>query len=154
VHLPDIAILQMVIDLALLAAVMILLWRVNAHLKKPLLKEQEEKIRELKTLVAESQSAAEIFLRKLEESRLALRETALELDLREKWARKWLAQSGPPASEEPAPKASGVMQDKYAKVVAMIQNGTSEAQTAAATGFTEAEIALIVDLDRIKNGNT
>jgi len=64
--------LQLFIDLALLVSIIVLLWRVNVNLRKPLMTSHEEMMRELKAITAESQTASENFLRALEQSRLAL----------------------------------------------------------------------------------
>jgi hypothetical protein len=145
--------LQILIDIALLVAVVILLWRMNANLKKPLTKTHQDMMTELKTIMTESQASSENFLQALEKSRLALKEIALELDLKEQRVRTLLVKSEGLAGENGAKRAVSVPQDKYNQVVDMIKKGYSEAQTAEATGFTEPEIGLIVDLYRVKNEN-
>ena len=146
--------LQILIDLALLIAVMILIWRVNSNLKKPLIKSHQDMMKDLKEVMAQSQTSSENFLEALEKSRLALKEIALELDLKEKRVKTLLAKSdnaGNGAEGRPKP---GDPRDKYKQVVEMIRQGYTEAQTSETTGFTEAEIGLIFDLYRVKNENT
>jgi hypothetical protein len=143
--------LQSLIDLALLVAVVFLLWRVNANLRKPLLKSHQDMMKELKAIMAESQATSENFLQVLEKSRLALKEIALELDLKEQRVKTLLAKSDNVTGETGGKRMTSTPQDKYDQVVQMIKKGYSEAQTAEATGFTEPEIGLIVDLYRVKN---
>ncbi len=143
--------LQILIDLALLVAVVILLWRVNVNLKKPLIQSHQNMMKELKAIMAESQASSENFLQALEQSRLALKEIALELDLKEKRVKTLLAKSDLAVNGAEGKRMSDAPQDKYQQVVDMIRKGYSEAQTAETTGFTEPEIGLIVDLYRVKN---
>lgn len=145
--------LQLIIDFALLVAVVFLLWRVNANLKKPLIQSHEILMKDLKAVMAESQASSENFLTALEKSRLALKEIAMELDLKEKRVKTLLAKSDDAVHGSEGKRTSGVHQDKYKQVVDMIRQGYSEAQTAETTGFTEAEIGLIIDLYRVKNEN-
>jgi DNA-binding CsgD family transcriptional regulator len=149
--------LQIALDIALFAAVLILLWRVNVNIKKPLLDFPREMIAELKTLIAESQTNADNFLQALEQSRLALKEIALELELKEKRVKTILEKAeredksvGKRTVNKPATFSPG----KYSEVIDMIKEGYSEEETARVTGFTEAEIGLIIDLSRIKNENS
>jgi len=145
--------LQIVIDVALLVAVVILLWRVNTNLKKPLMKSHQDMMKELKAIMAESQAFSENFLQALEQSRLALKEIALELDLKEQRVKSLLAKTDNAVNGTEGKRTSGLPQEKYKQVVEMIRKGYSEAQTAETTGFAEAEIGLIVDLYRVKNEN-
>ncbi|MEN6469428.1 MAG: hypothetical protein ABFD45_10825 [Smithella sp.] len=145
--------LQLFIDLALLVSIIVLLWRVNVNLRKPLMTSHEEMMRELKAITAESQTASENFLRALEQSRLALKEIALELDIKEQRVKALLAKSDSSEGDPAGKRTTGVPQDKYDQVVDMINKGYSDAQVAEATGFTEPEIGLIVDLYRVKNEN-
>lgn len=105
--------------------------------------------------MVESQAASENFLIALEQSRLALKEIALELDLKEQRVKALLAKSEISSDVTAGERRMPVTpQDKYIQVVEMIRKGYSEAQTADTTGFTEAEIGLIVDLYRVKNEKT
>jgi len=145
--------LQIIIDIALLVAVVILLWRVNVNLKKPLIQSHQNMMKELKAIMAESQAFSENFLQALELSRLALKEIAMELDLKEQRVKSLLAKSDNVVNGTEGKRMSDAPQDKYQQVVEMIRKGYSEAQTAETTGFTEPEIGLIVDLYRVKNEN-
>ncbi len=145
--------LQLLIDLALLIAVLILIWRVNANLKKPLIKSHQDMMKDLKTVVAQSQASSENFLEALEKSRLALKEIAIELDLKEKRVKTLLVKSDAANGVDEKRKPCAP-QEKYKQVVDMIRQGYTESQTAENTGFTEAEIGLIIDLYRVKNENT
>lgn len=152
-NLQNPMLLQLLIDLALLVAVIFLLWRVNANLTKPLLKSHQDMMKELKAIMVESQMTSENFLQALEKSRLALKEIAMELDLKEQRVKTLLAKSDHAAIETGGKRMSGIPQEKYNQVVEMIRGGYSEAQAAEVTGFTEPEIGLIVDLYRVKNEN-
>lgn len=146
-------ILQLVIDLALLAAVLFLLWRLNASVRNPILKSHREMIKDLKTIMDESQTSSEAFLQALEQSRLSLKELAMELDLKEKRVKSILSKAELVSPENSANMPVGNTRDKYAQVVEMIRKGYSETETAKVTGFTEPEIGLIIDLYRVKNEN-
>ncbi len=146
-------ILQLVIDLALLAAVLFLLWRLNASVRNPILKSHREMIQDLKAIMDESQTSSEAFLQSLEQSRLTLKELAMELDLKEKRVKSILSKAESVQPENGTNMPSGNTPDKYAQVVEMIRKGYSEAETARVTGFTEPEIGLIIDLYRVKNEN-
>ncbi len=145
--------IQLIIDLALLLVVVFLLWRFNAALRNPIIKSHQDMMKELKAMMAESQGSSENFLQALEKSRLALKELALELDLKEKRVKTMLAKADVVAVEPGGKRPADLPQDKYDQVVQMIKKGYSEAETAEATGFTEPEIGLIVDLYRVKNEN-
>lgn len=149
-------ILQIAIDLALLAAVVFILWRVNANLKNPVSSSHKEMMQEIKTLIAESQSSAEHFLQAMEQSRLKLKEIAMELDIKEKRVKAILEQSKPKSENEIVEsmlREEKISQGKYDEVISMIRKGLSEEETARKTGFTQPEVGLIVDLYRIKNEN-
>lgn len=145
--------IQLIIDVALLLVVVFLLWRFNAALRNPIIKSHQDMMKELKTMMSESQVSSENFLQALEKSRLTLKELALELDLKEKRVKTMLAKADTVAVLPGEKRPAGFPQDKYGQVVQMIQKGYSEAETAEATGFTEPEIGLIIDLYRVKNEN-
>jgi len=54
--------MQIVLDLLLFAAIIILLWRVNVGVKNPPLEPLREMTTELKSLIVESQANADRFL--------------------------------------------------------------------------------------------
>jgi acetylglutamate synthase len=147
------------IDLALFIAliiVIIFLWRVNANIKNPPQDAHREMMGELKSLIIESQTNADKFLQAMEQSRLTLKEIALELDLKEKRVKTLLNKSQQEMvniEEKKSSKEVAFSQSKYSEVINMIRKGYSEEETARATGFTEAEIGLILDLSSIKNEN-
>lgn len=143
---------QLIVDLAILAAIFFLLWRVNATLRNPIIKSHQDMMKDLKAVMNESQAASECFLKALEQSRLTIKELAIELELKEKRVKTLLEkqENGPAAVGN---KQAGQANDKYDQVVQMISKGYSDEQVAEATGFTEPEIGLIVDLYRVKNEN-
>jgi hypothetical protein len=148
--------IQVALDLALFVAIILLLWRMNANIKKSPSDSHREMMTELKSLIVESQSNADKFLQALEQSRLALKEIALELELKEKRVKAILEKSQRETeiiNHKSANKDSAFSQSKYFEVINMIDKGYSEEETARITGFTQAEIGLIVDLSRIKNEN-
>jgi hypothetical protein len=148
--------IQITIDLALFISVILLLWRVNVNIKNPRIDVQREMIAELRSLIIESQSNAEKFLEALEESRKALKEVALELEIKEKRVKGILEKSQYEIeiiTEKPGRTDKTFSQGKYSEVINMIKKGISEEETSRVTGFTEAEIGLIVDLARVKNEN-
>lgn len=147
---------QIAIDLALFIVVIVLLWHVNANIKRPDTGKHQELIAELKAIVAQSQKSADIFLDALEASRKNLKEVALELDIKEKRIKAMLEKSRQeiePFNGNPIVRDAGTSQSKYNEVISMIKKGYSEEETASATGFPRGEIGLIVDLSRIKNEN-
>jgi len=146
--------IQIALDSALFVAIIILLWRVNAYIKNPSLGVQREMISELKSLITESQGNADKFLQALEQSRLALKEIALELDLKEKRVKTILEESRRTSEcieTKPLGNDSVFSHSKYSEVIKMMKKGYSEEEAAQLTGFTQAEIGLIIDLSRIKN---
>jgi hypothetical protein len=148
--------IQIVIDVALFVAVIILLWRVNANIKNHETGKHQEMISELKVIITQSQNTADKFLETLEKSRKNLKEISLELDIKEKRVKAILEKYQreiEPINGKSILKDNNLSQGKYAEVVGMIQKGYSAAETARATGFPEGEIGLIVDLTRIKNEN-
>jgi hypothetical protein len=147
-------IFQIALDSALFLAIIILLWRVNTQIKNPPVAFQQNMIDELKSLIRESQANADKFLLALEESRLALKEIALELELKEKRVKSVLEESKRTSELIDCREAKNDLsfsQNKYSEVLKMIKKGCSEEETARATGFTQAEIGLILDLSRIKD---
>lgn len=149
--------IQIVLDLLLFAAIIILLWRVNVGIKNPPLDPLREMTTELQSLIVESQANADKFLKAMEQSRLALKEIALELELKEKRVKSVLEKSRQEIENTNAirvNKAADFSRSKYSEVMNMINNGHTEEETAQVTGFTQAEIGLIIDLSRIKNENT
>jgi len=148
--------LQIMIDLALFVAVIILLWRVNANIKNHDVSKHQEMISELKIIIAQSQNTADRFLETLENSRKSLKEIALELDIKEKRIKAVLEKSQryiEPFNDKQVLQDANLSHGKYAEVINMIKKGYSAEETASATGFPEGEIGLIVDLTRIKNEN-
>lgn len=143
--------LQIFLDLILLAAIIVLLWRINTNLKNPPLDSLRTMTAEFQTLIIESQANADKFLQAMEQSRLVLKELALELELKEKRVRTILEKAQ--LETEKKLDNESVSQHKYSDVINMIKNGHSEEETANQTGFTQAEVGLIVDLYRIKNEN-
>ena len=146
------AILQLIIDFVLLLAVIFLLWRLNFNLKKSHNKSHREMLDSFRALKEESQAESERFLEALEKSRLALKEIALELDIKEKRVRSLLGKTNEAAMDGfETTSAAANPDDKYARVVEMIKNGHTRQQAALESGIPEAEIDLIVELYRIKN---
>ncbi len=146
------AFLQIGIDLALLAAVIFLLWRVNSGLRNPLIQSQKDMIRELKSVVRESQTSADAFLKALEQSRLAIKEMALDLEVKEKRVKSLLERPGAAGMmhQHVSSDRTETSSDRYAGVVHLIRQGVTREQAARETGFTEAEIGLILDLYPVK----
>ncbi|MEQ8181895.1 MAG: hypothetical protein ABRQ29_09290 [Smithellaceae bacterium] len=146
--------MQIVLDLLLFAAIIILLWRVNFGVKNPPLEPLREMTAELKSLIVESQANADRFLQAMEQSRLALKEIALELELKEKRVKSVLEKSRQEVQNTDTTRsnrAADFSRNKYSEVMNMINSGHTEEETARVTGFTQAEIGLIIDLSRINN---
>lgn len=145
--------MQIALDLVLFVAIIILLWRVNVNIKNPPLDPLRKMTAELQSLIIESQANADKFLQAMEQSRLALKEIALELELKEKRVKAILEKSHNEVENTDAKTADknyAFSRSKYSEVMDMINKGYTEEETARATGFTQAEVALIVDLSRIK----
>ncbi len=150
-------IMQIALDIVLFAAIIILLWRINANIKNPSLDAHRKMTAELKSLIIESQVNSDLFLKAMEQSRLSLKEIALELELKEKRVKTILEKSQREEEIMDAKAAnndSAFSRSKYSEVTNMINQGYGEEETARITGFTQAEIGLIVDLSRINNENT
>ena len=153
---PNQLLVQIAIDLALLAAIIIMLWRVNSNFKKSSSASQRKMTEELKSLIIESQANADKFLRSLEQSRLALKEIALELDVKEKRVKAVLEKSKPESAgtgSHQSGEDSASSSNKYSEVMNLINQGYSNEETARLTGCTQAEVGFIIDLSRIKNEN-
>jgi hypothetical protein len=149
--------MQIVLDLVLFISIVILLWRINANIKNPPLDPLRKMTAELQSLIIESQANANKFLQDMEQSRLSLKEIALELELKEKRVKTILEKARKEfekIDEKTANIGSASSRSKYSEVINMINKGSTEEETARVTGFTQAEIGLIVDLSRIKNENT
>ena len=116
-------IIQIALDAALFASILILLWRVNSNVKKPVLNAHREMVAELRSLIHESQVNAEKFLKALEQGRLALKELALELDLKETRVRSILdkAEQGTEKLRKAEVADSALSGSKYAEVISMIK---------------------------------
>ena len=145
--------MQIALDIVLFVAIIILLWRINAKIKNPSLDSQRKMTAELKSLIIESQVNADIFLKTMEQGRLALKEIALELEQKEKRVKTILEKSQREEEIIDAKAAnndSAFLRSKYSEVTNMINKGYGEEEIARITGFTQAEIGLIVDLSRIK----
>ena len=145
---------QIAIEIALFIAILIVLVRVKANVKKTPSDSQQQMAAEIKKMITESQRTADVFLRSLEEGMNAMKEIALRLEQKEKNLKNLLEQAEQGIERlknENAGNDNSFSQSKYAEVVNMIKKGFSEEETAKITGFTQAEIGLIVDLSRIKN---
>jgi len=147
--------IQVALDLALLAAIVILLWRVNAIKNSPF-DSQRQMMDELKSAISESQDNADKFMQAMEKSRIALKEIALELELKEKRLKTVLekTQCEQETGNRQKNQNPAAAPNRYDEVINMIKMGHSPEETARATGFTHAEIGLIIDLLRIKNENS
>lgn len=149
--------IQVAIDLALFIAIMILLWRLNSNIRKHPAEHSAEMTAELRSLITESQANADKFLHSLEQSRLALKEIALELDVKEKRVKELLEKSqqdsGSANRMPPVTGSPSSPNHTYSEVMNLINQGYSEEETACLTGCTQTEVGLIIDLSRIKNEN-
>ena len=143
--------LQLFIDCSLLVAVIILIWRINFILKKPFSESHKVMMNDLRAIMAESQTASENFLQALEKSRIALKEIAIELEIKEKRVKALLSKTDINSVTQEVKNASTVSEKRYHEVVDLVRKGCSESKTAEMTGFSEAEVGLIVDLYRVKN---
>lgn len=147
---PNLVFIQIALDIVLLLAILILLWRVS----RPPASFQKKMAEEMNDVIRESQANADKFLQAMEQSRLALKEIAIELELKEKRAKATLEEArrvAEPINSQDLKRDVGFSPQKYAEVLKMIKKGYSEEETARTTGFTQAEIGLIIDLSRIKN---
>jgi hypothetical protein len=145
--------LQLIIDCSLLVAVIILIWRINSIMKKPFVQSHKVMMKDIRTIMAESQTASENFLQALEKSRIALKEIAIELDMKEKRVKALLSKKDNNSVTNEVKNNSTTSEKRYHEVVDLVRRGYSEAQAAEMTGFSEAEIGLIIDLYRVKNEN-
>ncbi len=147
---------QIAADVILCFAIIFLLKQLNKKIVTPpptFSAVSEEAILEFKTLLGESQRAANNFLESMEESRKKLREVVQLLDKKEKSCREIIEQSieskgsarNDTQERKPSPPDS-----QYGDVLELFGQGLTEQEISVRTGLTEGEICLISDLHRSK----
>ncbi len=151
--LQQLVFIQITIEILLFIAILIVLVRLNTNVKKTPSAPQQQMVSELKKMIAESKQTADLFLRSLEEGMKAMKEIALRLDQKERDLKHLLVQTEQGIEKlktENTRNDIPFSESRYAEVVNMINKGFSEEETAKITGFTQAEVSLIIDLSRIK----
>ncbi|OPY90873.1 MAG: hypothetical protein A4E73_02278 [Syntrophaceae bacterium PtaU1.Bin231] len=146
--------IQIVADIVLCAAIIVLLRRSTAAVK-----ERgggvEQNLKQLRDMLNESQQAASRFLESVEESRRSLKGLFFQLEEKERKLKELLqtgaSDSGPGA---PAARAAGgpaaMSSDRYGEVIALHRRGLSGSDIARQSGIPEGEISLILDLERAR----
>ena len=145
--------IQIVADIVLCAAIIVLLRRSTAAVKER--GGVEQNLKQLRDMLNESQQAASRFLESVEESRRSLKGLFFQLEEKERKLKELLqtgaSDSGPggPAARtagEPAAMSS----DRYGEVIALHRRGLSGSDIARQSGIPEGEISLILDLERAR----
>ena len=139
--------LQIVADIALLVAILFLVWAVNRERKKNPPGVDAKTFAEFKQLIEESRSSSEELFRALHE----MRELAAVLDAKE---RRLMARAHEPDTVEERRKSKNPgREEKYENAVEMARHGATAKEIADVLNVTEGEIALILDLHRKENEN-
>jgi DNA-binding NarL/FixJ family response regulator len=147
---------QILADFLLCFAIIFLLRQLNKKmvpLPPPSPAVSEETMREFRTLLEESQHAANSFLESMEESRSKLREVVQLLDKKEKSCRDIIEQSI--ASKDPRRNDAhegkpSLPDNQFREILEMSRQGLSEQEISRRTGLSEGEVVLILDLERSK----
>lgn len=147
--------IQIVADIVLCAAIIVLLRRTTAGMKEHGAGAVEQNLKQLRDMLDESQQAAARFLESVEESRRSLKGLFFQLEEKER-KMKELLQTGAfvPAAGGPPAKADGETaanaSDRYGEVIALYRKGMSGSDIARQSGIPEGEISLILDLERAR----
>jgi len=151
-------ILQIVADIVLCIAILVLLWIIRRNVRKPESILDNKSLHEFRRLLDESQIFGTHFLQALEDGREVLKEISVNLDAKEKVIRSLIGQSEQQIEKlkkagkanEDKPPASGNM---YSDVVNWSRQGLSNQEISRVSGLAEGEVELIVDLANKKESN-
>lgn len=140
--------IQIVADLALLLAIVFLVWAVSRERKKDPAGIDAKTLAEFKQLIEESQRSSDHLFQALEE----VRELVSDLDAKERRLKALVAQQD--AENRGRDSKAPSRAEKYEDVVKMSRHGASVREIADLLSLTEGEIALILELHRKKNENS
>jgi len=147
--------IQIVADIVLCAAIVVLLRRSAAGMKERGTGAVDQDLKQLRDMLDESQQAAARFLECVEESRKSLKGLFYQLEERERTLKELLRTGETPhVSGDPSAKTDGksaaTPSDRYGEVIALHKRGMSGSDIARQSGLPEGEISLILDLERAK----
>jgi len=148
---------QVIADIVLFCAIISFVIVVTRESKKRAKGIDKNTLHEFRTLIEESQSAAEFLLSTISEGRKSLRDLSYALDQKEKRLKKLIDRpdmtAGPRQGESPAETGDQYSGNTCERVIMLARRGIPERDIAESLGLPEGEISLILGLDRKKIEN-
>lgn len=149
--------IQIVADIILCIAIVVLLIIVTREIKKRNSDLDPAALDEFKSLIEESRRSADYLLQTLDEGRRSFKESAYALDEKEKRL-KFVMENSPESTPKISPSELVMKNNdnhwkKYEQVISMVERGLAPKDIAHALNVSEGEINLIVGLNRKKNEN-
>lgn len=146
---------QIIVEVVFLGAILILLWRLKGDIEKYRPLADGSVMDRLKKIMADSQEFADGFVTQMEENKHALNRLARQLDEKEKRLAVLLdkAEAAMKQMDSRRGDSEPVLSAKrYDDVINLVQKGMDREEVSKHSGFTEDEIALIMELARTRTG--
>jgi len=147
--MPSLLNVQIIIDLVFFVIIVLLMRQLNKNISHNTSVIDASIVQELRKTMMESNAAANQFIEVIEENKRVLRKLFLQLDDKEKIlttlvreAEKFIKKLDPGKAESNVDTS----EKRHESVLKMIHQGHSLEEISKRSGFTEAEINLIVDL--------
>lgn len=148
---------QIIIDLVFFVTIVLLLHHLNKNISKKPPVVDVSLIHELRKILMESHESTNQFLESIEESKQVLNKLFIQLDDKEKKLTALVGEADTfikkmnitKSESEPAS-----LENKYDHVIEMVQRGLSRDEVSRRSGFTEAEVNLIVELARTRTDHS
>jgi len=155
-NLESLILFQIMADVGLCVAVVLLLWQIGKSRKKQTPAVSQETLMEFRRLVDESQNAVAQLAQTLDEGHKSLLEMARRFDEKERRLAALIERSGktisgpkePPDDDTASPVSSD---ERYRHVDEMLKQGLSEQEILTRCGLPEGEVRLLIDLHQKRN---
>ena len=144
-------IIQIVADVALCAAFIFFIFKINEESRRKRTGIDPYTLTEFKKLIADSQETTANLVASLEEGKKALRDLSRVLDEKELRLKKAMESPEPPAAERAAPRdlPDGRPRERnYEEALMLARRGMSVREISKKLALPEGEITLILDIDR------
>jgi flagellar motility protein MotE (MotC chaperone) len=146
---------QIIVEVVFFGAILFLLWRLKRDIDKYRPLADGSIMDHLNKIMADSQEFADGFVAQVEENKHALNKLARKLDEKEKRLATLLDKTEAAMKQmdsrrgDPEPVLSA---KRYDEVINLVQQGMNREDASKHSGFTEDEIALIMELARARTG--
>jgi Family of unknown function (DUF6115) len=143
-------IIQILADIALLAAIVFFIYRIREYSRGRSAGLDPRVLAEFRKLLAESQQGSASLVQAMDEGKKALREIARVLDEKESRLRKMIEQPEAQPRKAVPDRSAGnsPVEAGFAEAVRMAKGGASPREISKQLGLPEGEVSLILDLNQ------